>query len=216
MDPKTRHKNELQRGKQNRIQLVIEAAEEVFKERGIDQTTMQNIADRACVGVATVFRFFPKKEKLVVAVATRNLETVLHTFQAIAQTQASCYKKISLLFDDFITLLDSDDSSNVKLLENFESYAAYYKEPIEDIDIFNKIYRQISDVFSTIIQQGIEDGSIRNDIPVEKVLTTVVNTFGNFARKLSLQKNILTVEPDLDPKEQLLILKDILLSYLKG
>lgn len=216
MDPKTRHKNELQRGKQNRIQLVIEAAEEVFKERGIDQTTMQNIADRACVGVATVFRFFPKKEKLVVAVATRNLETVLHTFQAIAQTQASCYEKISLLFDDFITLLDSDDSSNVKLLENFESYAAYYKEPIEDIDIFNKIYRQISDVFSTIIQQGIEDGSIRNDIPVEKVLTTVVNTFGNFARKLSLQKNILTVEPDLDPKEQLLILKDILLSYLKG
>ncbi|GAA0405697.1 helix-turn-helix domain-containing protein [Paenibacillus motobuensis] len=216
MDPKTRHKDELQRGKQNRIQLVIEAAEEVFKERGIDQTTMQNIADRACVGVATVFRFFPKKEKLVVAVATRNLEIVLHTFQAIAEMQVPCYEKISLLFDDFITLLDSDDSSNVKLLENFESYAAYYKEPIEDIDIFNKIYRQISDVFSSIIQQGMEDGSIRNDIPVDKVLTTVINTFGNFARKLSLQKNILTVEPDLDPKEQLLILKDILLSYLKG
>lgn len=216
MDPKTRHKNELQRGKQNRIQLVIEAAEGVFKERGIDQTTMQNIADRACVGVATVFRFFPKKEKLVVAVATRNLETVLHTFHTIAEMQVSCYEKISLLFDDFITLLDSDDSSNVKLLENFESYAAYYKEPIEDIDIFNKIYRQISDVFSSIIQQGMEDGSIRNDIPVDKVLTTVINTFGNFARKLSLQKNILTVEPDLDPKEQLLILKDILLSYLKG
>lgn len=216
MDPKTRHRNELQRGKQNRIQLVIEAAEEVFKERGIDQTTMQNIADRACVGVATVFRFFPKKEKLVVAVATRNLETVLHTFHTIAEMKVSCYEKISLLFDDFITLLNSDDSSNVKLLENFESYAAYYKEPIEDIDIFNKIYRQISDVFSTIIQQGMEDGSIRNDIPVDKVLTTVINTFGNFARKLSLQKNILTVEPDLDPKEQLLILKDILLSYLKG
>lgn len=216
MDPKTRHRNELQRGKQNRIQLVIEAAEEVFKERGIDQTTMQNIADRACVGVATVFRFFPKKEKLVVAVATRNLETVLHTFHTIAEMQVHCYEKISLLFDDFITLLDSDDSSNVKLLENFESYAAYYKEPIEDIDIFNKIYRQISDAFSTIIQQGMEDGSIRKDIPVDKVLTTVINTFGNFARKLSLQKNILTVEPDLDPKEQLLILKDILLSYLKG
>ncbi|MCM3041593.1 TetR/AcrR family transcriptional regulator [Paenibacillus motobuensis] len=216
MDPKTRHRNELQRGKQNRIQLVIEAAEEVFKERGIDQTTMQNIADRACVGVATVFRFFPKKEKLVVAVATRNLEIVLQTFQAIAEMPVSCYEKISLLFDDFITLLDSDDSSNVKLLENFESYAAYYKEPIEDIDIFNKIYRQISDVFSAIIQQGMEDGSIRTDIPVDKVLTTVINSFGNFARKLSLQKNILTVEPDLDPKEQLLILKDILLSYLKG
>ncbi|HEY4390674.1 MAG TPA: helix-turn-helix domain-containing protein, partial [Paenibacillus sp.] len=178
MDPKTRHRNELQRGKQNRIQLVIEAAEEVFIEKGIDKTTMQNIADRACVGVATVFRFFPKKEKLVVAVATRNLEIILRTFQAIAEMPVPCYEKISLLFDDFMALLDSDDGSNVKLLENFEGYAANYKEPLEDIDTFNTVYRQISAVFSTIIQQGMEDGSIRTDIPVDKILTTVINTFG--------------------------------------
>ncbi|WP_040951794.1 TetR/AcrR family transcriptional regulator [Gorillibacterium massiliense] len=202
--------------RQQRMQLVINAAEHVFTHKGIEKTTMQDIANQANIGVATVFRFFPKKEKLVVAVATQTLEAVLQSFQSIATMPLSCIQKIGLLFDNFISLLEQKDSSSVKLLENFESYAAQFTEPLEDIGLFNSVYRQISSVFSSIIQQGIQDGSVRPDLPIEKTLTTIMNTFGILARKLSLQKNILVVEPDLNPEEQLAILKHILLSYLSN
>lgn len=201
--------------KYTRTQHVIEAAEYVFTNKGIEKTTMQDIANQANLGVATVFRFFPRKEKLAVAVATKQLAIVLDTFQSIAATQGSCIEKLNLLFDNSISLLEKGSSAYVKLLENFESYAANYLEPLEDIEIFNAVYREISNVFSTIIQQGIEDGSIRSDLPIANTLTTIMNTFGVFARKLSFQKNILVVEPDLIPEEQLVILKHILISYLK-
>lgn len=207
MNPETRNA---------RTQLIIEAAERVFTHKGIEKATMQDVATEAAMGVATVFRFFPRKEKLVVAVATKMLETVLETFRSVAEQPISCMEKLELLFDHFISLLEQQTSSNVKLLENFESYAAQFTEPLEDIELFNAVYRDISQVFSTIVEQGIEDGSVQADLPIAETLTTIVNTFGIFARKLSLQKNILVVEPDLSPEKQLAILKHILLNYLRA
>lgn len=206
MNPETRNA---------RTQRIVEAAECVFTHKGIETATMQDIATEARMGIATIFRFFPRKEKLVVAVATKNLETVLETFRSIAERPISCMEKLELLFDHFISLLEQPASSNVKLLENFESYAAQFTEPLEDIELFNAVYRNISQVFSTIVEQGIEDGSVQADLPISETLSTIVNTFGIFARKLSLQKNILVVEPDLAPEKQLAILKRILLSYLQ-
>ena len=66
----------------------------------------------------------------------------------------------------------------MKLLENFESYAAQFTEPLEDIELFNAVYRDISQVFSAIVEQGIEDGSVQADLPIAETLTTIVNTFG--------------------------------------
>ncbi|KKC48582.1 TetR family transcriptional regulator [Paenibacillus sp. D9] len=206
MNPETR---------QRRLQAVIDAAEQVFTRKGIDKSTMQDVATQAQMGVATVFRFFPKKEKLVVAVATKMLEEVLQEFHAVAAQPETSLRKLEILFDSSIALLERKDSSGVKLLENFESYAAQFTEPLDDIGKFNAVYRKISGVFSTIIEQGKQDGSIRADLPIQDTLRTVMNTFGIFARKLSLQKNILVIEQDLDPAEQLQILKHILLSYLK-
>jgi AcrR family transcriptional regulator len=216
MDPKARYEKELLSSKQNRTLVIIEAAEHVFTHKGIEKATMQDIANQANLGVATVFRFFPRKDKLIVAVATSKLEFVLQTYQAIAAMPLTCLQKMELLFDNSFSLLQKQDSSNVKLLENFDSYAANYTEPLEDIDSFHSVYREISNVFSTIIQEGIEDGSIRSDLPIQDTLTTIINAFSIFAKKLSLQKNILVVEPDLEPEAQLAILKHILLSYLKS
>lgn len=207
MNPETRNA---------RTQRIVEAAECVFTHKGIETATMQDVATEAKMGIATIFRFFPRKEKLVVAVATKNLETVLETFRSIAERPISCMEKLELLFDHFISLLEQPASSNVKLLENFESYAAQFTEPLEDIELFNAVYRNISQVFSTIVEQGIEDGSVQADLPISETLSTIVNTFGIFARKLSLQKNILVVEPDLAPEKQLAILKRILLNYLRA
>jgi AcrR family transcriptional regulator len=54
---------------------VIAAATEVFAERGMD-AGVPEIAQRAGVGKATVYRSFPSKEHLVAAVACERLEWI--------------------------------------------------------------------------------------------------------------------------------------------
>jgi AcrR family transcriptional regulator len=52
---------------------VVEAAAAVFAERGME-ATVPEVAQRAGVGKATVYRSFPSKEHLVAAVALQRLE----------------------------------------------------------------------------------------------------------------------------------------------
>jgi AcrR family transcriptional regulator len=52
---------------------VVAAAAAVFAERGIE-ATVPEVAERAGVGKATVYRSFPSKEHLVAAVALQRLE----------------------------------------------------------------------------------------------------------------------------------------------
>lgn len=212
MDPKTRYEKERLDGKQQRLSLILEAAERVFNQKGIENTTMQDIATDANIGIATLFRYFPKKEKLIVAVATRLLEPMLERFEYVAGLPVPCLDKLEALFDFFI---EDHYKLSTTFMVDFESYAAHFPEPLEDIHHFNALTRRISQVYSRIIQNGIEDGSVRSDLEVRDTLTTLINTFGIFSKKLSLQKNIPMLEADLTTELQLDILKRVFLDYLK-
>lgn len=213
MDPKARYAKERTISRQNRTAVILETAERVFTFKGIDKTTMQDIAMEANIGIATLFRYFPKKEKLIVAVATKLLEPTLQRFAEIANLSISSLDKLSELFDYFI---EDHQNPGTKLMSDFESYASHTSEPLEDMDKFKELNQKIADEFSKIIQAGIQDGSIRSDLSTQETLLTVINAFGLFSKKLSLKASFLVLESDLESTRQLVILKNIMIDYLKA
>lgn len=52
---------------------ILDAALGLFEEQGFDQTTMEQVAARAEVGVATVYRYFPAKDHVLLDPVVRNL-----------------------------------------------------------------------------------------------------------------------------------------------
>ncbi|MBD3921972.1 TetR/AcrR family transcriptional regulator [Paenibacillus sp. PR3] len=213
MDAKERYEKERQDGKQQRQLSIVEAAEREFINRGIEKTSMQHIADAANIGIATLFRYFPKKEKLIVAVATKLLQPIHDAFMTTAALPGSCLDKLERLFD---FLIQEHDRASAKYMIDFDSYAAHSLEPVEDMETFVALHRRISQHFAAIVQSGMEDGSIRQDLQVKETLTTIMNAFGQFSRQLSLQNNILLFESDLESRPQLLILKGMFLDYVKS
>ena len=65
---------------EERRETVLRAAEEVFVERGIHGTPTTAVAKAAGISHAYLFRLFPTKNDLVVAVARRCHERILQTF----------------------------------------------------------------------------------------------------------------------------------------
>jgi AcrR family transcriptional regulator len=61
----------------NRLR-ILAAASDVFAERGLDASTAE-IARRAGVGEATLFRRFPSKQDLVVAILAERIDAVIAT-----------------------------------------------------------------------------------------------------------------------------------------
>lgn len=67
---------------------VVAAARELFAERGLD-VTVPEVAARAGVGRATVYRSYPSKDELVLAVAQEGFDSLrLRTLAALADVDA--------------------------------------------------------------------------------------------------------------------------------
>lgn len=202
-----------EQNKSSRYQLIISAAERLFLELGLDSVQMQDVANEAEIGIATVFRYFPKKDKLIVAVAIQNLERILPAFEQIASSPKTAYERL----EDVLTYLldDPSESNSSKFREAFESYASFTKEPLPNIEDYIEIQKQISNSLIPIIEDAKTDGSIRTDLSVKETLITIINTFGNFVNNVVLKAPISFLEEDIDPLIQQRVLKEILLSYVR-
>ncbi|MBK7905514.1 MAG: TetR/AcrR family transcriptional regulator [Gemmatimonadetes bacterium] len=61
---------------QRRVEQILDAAEAVFAETGVDGASMQAIADRAESSVGSLYHFFPNKEAVIEALGIRYAERV--------------------------------------------------------------------------------------------------------------------------------------------
>ncbi|MCP2297951.1 transcriptional regulator, TetR family [Nocardia amikacinitolerans] len=78
MDRSDQLETSLRDRKQQRArQAIVEAAHDLFAERGFDRVTVADIAARAEVGRATFFRYFGDKQEVVFADSGRDLEVAL-------------------------------------------------------------------------------------------------------------------------------------------
>lgn len=65
---------------------MLEAAQRLFRERGVDAVSVREIADRARVSLKTVYNYFPSKEALLDEIA---LEIVVATTERLEAALAS-------------------------------------------------------------------------------------------------------------------------------
>lgn len=66
--------------KSTRYQHIVSAAQRLFLKLGLDSVQMQDVANEAEVGIATVFRYFPKKINLLLLLLFKTLkEYFLHS-----------------------------------------------------------------------------------------------------------------------------------------
>ncbi len=78
-------------GKSDKREAILEAALDLFVERGFFGTAVPEIADKAAVGAGTIYRYFESKEALVNAIyrqqKQRFAHVVLDDFPAAAPTR---------------------------------------------------------------------------------------------------------------------------------
>ncbi|HUJ60200.1 MAG TPA: TetR/AcrR family transcriptional regulator [Kofleriaceae bacterium] len=67
---------------------ILEAAEEVAAERGVDQTSIAAIAERAGVAVGTLYNYFPDRESLLASLFRHRREELVPRLDAAAREAA--------------------------------------------------------------------------------------------------------------------------------
>jgi AcrR family transcriptional regulator len=103
-----------------RRELVLEVAIEEFAKRGFHGTPTQDIADRAGISHAYLFRLFPTKTELFVAVTERCFERVAEAFAKAAAATEPGEERLHAMGHAYVDLL----ADRSRLLGQLQAYAA--------------------------------------------------------------------------------------------
>ncbi len=148
---------------QRNVESLLDAAKAVFASSGVDAPAKQ-IADRAGVGVGTLYRHFPKRSDLVKAVFQHEVDACADAAPALsaAHEPAEALTRWLLRLTDFVATkrglapaLHSGDPA-------FDELPAYFME-------------RFGSALGGLLDTAAADGEIRTDVSAKDLLYAVAN-----------------------------------------
>ncbi len=143
---------------------ILRAAEEVFATDGV-MVPIDVVAERAGVGVGTLYRHFPTKESLYEAIVTTRLTRLVATADAYAVDPEP-----GLALEHFMREFAQLAAEKQDLFEAFGQmgidFKAHFAEPLA----------QLMARVDVLVKRAIETGTVRGDVETEDIIRLVVGT----------------------------------------
>jgi AcrR family transcriptional regulator len=158
-------------------QRILVAAAELFGERGL-QVTLDAVAERAGVGVGTVYRRFPDKEALIDALFEERIDAV----RAIADEACAipdAWDALVFFFDGALALHGDD-----RALKELIFSTAHGQERVA------QARGRIAPVVTRLVQRAQASGQLRSDVGITDVpmiqlmLTAIIEYAGEVSPDL--------------------------------
>lgn len=146
---------------QRNLERVLQAAQELFAERGAD-VKMEEVARRAGVGVGTIYRRFPSKEQLYAAVSQAACQDTRHCLVQAADDAHDPLEKLRAI----IVAQYRQSTRQVALIDlrpdpNDQNAPAIDHEHVDQ----SGLYAALHSLLIHVIDAGQRQGSIRPGDP---------------------------------------------------
>jgi AcrR family transcriptional regulator len=85
-----------------RRELIMNTARQLFAEKGVDSTTVEEIAARAELGKGTIYSYFQSKEQIYIAILESGLDDLRERMDRAMENPASAVDALYKMYDVFI------------------------------------------------------------------------------------------------------------------
>ncbi len=156
--------------KRFRQQLIGDAATKLFKERGFEATQMDEIAREAEFSKTTVYKYFKSKDELALLVYQRIHSEKMEFLKQAMEKHEGAVDRLEAIGRAYYTFFESHtDYLRFQLNWDYRGLDRRNIRPeiVEETSDF--IARDV-DFFSGVLRQGIDEGTLRADLEIEKTL----------------------------------------------
>lgn len=202
--------------KQQRRQNIIQIAKELFLEHGVKTIQMQDVATAADIGIATLFRYFPKKEYLIIAATNAITDEMATDIGKIIEQTVTAYEKIDQILDYYMEMTNDPQLRLAKFFESFDLYEKIAEESPEQYAEYLSARGRLAGILFTLGEQGQRDGSLRSDVDLDVFILTMVQNYSLFSFKSSLTRHDTNLSSLLSSDKQLAMMKDVFLRYIEA
>ena len=147
-----------QRRKEARPQELLDAALQLFVEKGFAATRSDEVAARAGVAKGTLYLYYPSKEDLLRAVVQENLGALIAEGAEVADSfEGSTQELLVLLMQTWWERVGNTPASGIfKIIltemGNFPDFARFYA---------HEVIEPGHALFTRVLERGIESGELR-------------------------------------------------------
>lgn len=149
---------------QDKRAAALQATLELIAEQGFHGTPMSQIAQRANIGVGTIYRYFPSKEDLI-----NSLYITIKTY--LAKFILKEYSECSSIQQKFMVLLRNLIDYYVEHPKEFLFMEQYSNSPMITFDTRQEGLRMFEQA-SNLFEQGVEEGLLK-ELPLEMIYMLV-------------------------------------------
>jgi len=160
----------------NKDELIREAAIRVFAREGFHRARMETIAHEAGVAVGTIYNYFESKRDVLLAVFEAEFEEQISFFEGLQESGLSVPEQIAQILQDHFSLLrERTELAQVLLQERFNPGEGF-KEKLSNF------HRKVVERIEALIQEGIDQGWVRPCDPriIAPALFAIVQSIGSW------------------------------------
>lgn len=141
---------------------IIDTAENLFREKGYNETSVNEIINKIGIAKGTFYHYFKSKDDLLEALVDKTLEGILKSAKDIANNESlSAIEKMRLILSVQIPK-EKDVQETTKNMNQ-----ARNRELNERTNV--KIILNLSPIITKIVKQGVSEGSFN----AENILETI-------------------------------------------
>jgi AcrR family transcriptional regulator len=149
---------------------VLRVAEEVFAARGL-AVPIDAIARRAGLGVGTLYRHFPTKEALFLAIVVDRMERLIAEARALSGAPDP-----GVAFFGFLSRMVQEGSAKRDFMDALSGAGADFGRTLAEI---KERYRA---ALAVLLEQAQDSGAVRRDVTVLEVHALLMGTFASLDR----------------------------------
>lgn len=156
-----------ERKKEETRERIFKAAVKLFRDKGFEATTIDDITEKADVAKGTFFNYFPRKEAVLGYLTEVRMGAAVENAEAILAARRPARAKLLALYADVAAGYEEDrELSWFLLMENMRRAFA----------IAEDVYQRWHNLTISVIEQGQQNGELRRTMDArraEQVLHSV-------------------------------------------
>ena len=172
--------------KEAKLNFILDKAKAMFIEKGIETVTIKDLALEVGVGEATMYRYFTKKQNIVIAIAFSILKEVSDNYFHLSQYKLG-YEKIRAFYLSFLEIY-KDNPDYYKFLAEFDSYISSEQYELDEYEKAIVVYYED---FKSSYELGLKDGSIKEVANIEIFYLTTTHALLELIKKLASNSKVL-------------------------
>ncbi|MBN2426492.1 MAG: TetR/AcrR family transcriptional regulator [Calditrichaceae bacterium] len=193
-----------ERERQKRHEEIIDAAERVFSKKGFDAATVDDIATEAELSKATLYMYFKSKEELYYYICERGQIKMLDLIEK-AEKKYNTPLELIRAYLEAIILFHKKYPDYFQAIHYFQTNPLLQRLYEQNIDIIHRhnIHEQLISKWSSVIQQGKEQGLIRSDLNSLEAGLLIWLQLSGFLKMFVVNKDV--IQKDFNIKSEKLL-----------